>query len=268
MSLLPTIASLWPIYRAPILTASVTLAGAGLARALHRPLPVAPLAILVGWVMLAWPGFPARPPWAAVLSPAQLTDFLLLPAILVAAHAAFALRGKPGRRWVRWSPVLLGFLISWWIAGMPPGHREFWRVWAGTALVLWLLHRGIAGRWERAVAAVAGLAGGLIIAGAPWAWSLSALVLLASGPAPAMLIGVGAAAAALGAGRVVRGILDPVDVACLAALSVPWVMPRLLTSRPLRHLTRTRTGAAIIAGAGLVWAVTWLAVRLGRPPAA
>ncbi len=258
----PILDALWPAYRVPILAVGaawgVGLAVFGAGRALHRPVPAAAAGIAAGWLLLAWPGFPARPPWAAVLNPRQLTDFLLAPALAVAAYGFWRPRGI----WVRWGPVLLGFGLSWWVARMPTAAREFWRAWAAAGLVLWLLHRGMAGRVERrgTPAAAAALSGGLWVAGAPAPWSIAALVILAVGMAPPMLIGVMGMAAVLAAGRLVRGGLDPVDVAGLAAAATPFLVPRLTA----RRWGRAGPGVAALASVGIACCITATAVRLLR----
>ncbi len=237
--------------RGPVLAAcGVALASYGLGRALRRPLPAPALGVLAGWVALAWPGFSARPPWGAVFYPRQLTDFLLLPALLVCAYPLWVRR-------VRWAPFVLGAAVSWWVAHMPAVQGEFWRVWALGGLALWLMARDA--QW--ALAAPVALTSGLWVAGAPAVWTVATLVLAVSG-APLVLTGIGAVAVALGAGRLVQGGLDPVDAACGAAVLAPAVA-RVLAGRT-RRWGRAGPWAAAALAVLLACGVTWTVGRLLR----
>lgn len=260
--------------RGPVAVAAATMfACYALARLLRRPLPAAGLGVLAGWVALAWPGVWRSPPWGSVLYPRQVTDFLLLPALAFVLFQPWTRRG----RWVRWGPVWLAAGLTWWVAHMPGGQEEFWRVWAVASVAVWVLARGVGaiapGKAVRASAAAAALAGGLAVTGAPLGWLVAALVLLVSGPVAPVLTGVTAVAASLGAGRLGRGGFGPVDAACVGSVLVPvltcWLQGQLqgrLSGRLSERLSGTRRGRAgpWVAAAGSVLLACAIAGVAGR----
>lgn len=252
----------WTAHRAPLLAGVAALALSLLAAAVRRPgwaAAAGPLGVAVGWAALA--GVTNAP--GAVLAPRALTEHLLLPGALALA-AAVALPFARGR-WATTGWMLLGAVIGWWLAGSPAGRAEFWRVAAATALLAWVM-AGTAGR-DPATAAAAALAlwAALLAVGVPTVWlgaagvvaaaALGGVVARASPPTPAlaMLVATAMAAVSLGAGRLVRGQIGAVEVACLAAAAAPWLV-RPLAGRVPRAAWLAPFAAAVVA-AGAAWAV-------------
>ena len=233
---------------------------------------------LAGWMAL----LPASAALRAVLTPRAMADFLLFPAavVLVAGLAAPWLRGRAER----WLPLALAVLAGWWLAGSSPARPEFWRAWFVVSLAAWLLarsvakpgvgkqgvaERGSAGAGGRVLAAALALWGGLLVAGAPPVWLAAALAAAAAalaawplgGALPALLLATVAAAADLGNGRLVRGGLNPADLACLLASGAVWLVP-WLTTRFGKRLGRAGTVLAVPAAAALTAGAVWLGARL------
>ena len=267
--MLPQLPAALAGYQAPLLALVVAGLGAAFARgrwAGWAGLPGA-LGTLAGWAAL----LPlAGAGWAALL-PRGLPDQLLLPALAVAVLCA-AGPWLPGRV-ARWAPWAVTAFAGWWLATSLAGRTEFWRVWAAFALVAWLLVRGIAGQapraWAAALAGVAGLALtrsppplgaiGLVLAAA---WAPAAVLGIQARLAPALLVAAALVSADLAAGRLQRGAMNAVDLACLAALGAPWLVPLLAARMGQRTLgpAMAAVGAAI-ATAGAAWAGSRL---LGR----
>ena len=253
-------------YLPALLALAVALAGAVACRG-KRALVWAPAlgaaGALAGWAALA----PVSP--AALLAPRALPEFLLLPAA-AALLGGLAAPYLPGPL-MRWMPVVVAALSGWWLAGSPAGKAEFWRVWAAVGVLAWLLFRGMAGQASRSLAAGLALFGGLAAVGAPPVWSAAALVaaaaaggLLAAGPAmPAAVMAAVVAGADLGAGRLVRFGLNPVDIACIAACGAP-VVAHALQARVGKRWGRAGPVAAALAAAATAAACAWLATRLMR----
>ncbi len=257
-------------YMAPLLASGVALALGLAGRATGARWPIAAsgaMGALAGWMALL--------PWGAalraVLTPRAMTDALLLPAA-AAALAGIASAGLRGRA-ERWLPWALAVLAGWWLAGSTPARPEFWRVWLAVVLAAWLLGRGVGGAGApgaggRAMAAALALWGGLLLAGAPPVWVAAALVAAAAGAAwplggalPPVLLATVAAAADLGAGRLVQGRLNAVDLACVLAPGAAWLAPRMAG-----RFGAGRPGAgrvlAVPAAAALTAGVAWLGGRL------
>ena len=260
---LPQLPAVLAGYQAPLLALAVAGLGASVAHgkwAGWAGLPGA-AGTLAGWVAL----LPLAGQWRAALSPRGLPDALLLPALVVAVLCAAGPR-MPARL-ARGAPWAVTAFIGWWLATSLASLTEFWRVWAVFALVAWLLARGVAGQVPRAwAAALAGLAGlaltrsppplgaiGLVLAAA---WAPAAVLAVQAKLAPVLLVAAALVSADLAAGRLQRGRLNAVDLACLAALGAPWLVP-LLAARTGRYRTLgpalAAIGAAAVA-AGAAWA--------------
>lgn len=255
----------WAVYQAPVLAAVVAALAVLLRRATPGRWDAAAVGVAVGWALLVPLSALAR----ALFAPRAPVDYLLLPS-LVAMAAGLALPVL-GARAARWAGVTVPVAVGWWLAGSPAGQREFWRVWAVVALAGVLLSRGVRTDPGRAVAAALALWGGLVAAGAPPVWIAAALVLAAAGAVlaagsmalPPVLVVAAGAAASLGAGRLVRGGLNGVDLAALAALAAP-LLAAALQSRAGRRLGRAG-GVLVPAGAAALLALAvWCAVRITR----
>lgn len=252
--------------QAPLLALAVAGLGAAFARgrwAGWAGLPGA-AATLAGWAAL----LPIAEASRAALSPRGLPDQLLAPALAVAVLCA-AGPWLPGRL-ARWAPWMAVALVGWWLARFMAGRADFWRVWAVFALAAWLLARGVAGQaplaWTAALAGVAALAlthappplsAILLVLAA--AWAPAAMLGVQAKLAPALLAAAALASADLAAGRLQRGGLNAVDLACLAAFGAPWLVPALAV-RLGRHRILAPTMAAA-AAAGVAWAGSLLMGR-------
>ncbi len=262
-------------YLAPLLALAVTLAGSLVCRAKSlRPLlpMVGALGLLAGWAALLPLAFAAR----AALAPRGVPEALLLPAAaaLLAGLAAFWGRARLDR----WAGIALAVFAGWWLASSPAGRPEFWRVWAAVGVVALLLSRSVAGQPARSLAAMLALWGGLVVAGAPPGAIGAALVaagaaagLLVAGPLvagpggvlPAALAASVVAGADLASGRLVRGGLNAIDLACLAACAAP-LAAQLVTARLGKRLGRVGPLVSALAGAAAAVGCAWLAARLIR----
>ena len=260
-------------YQAPLIALAVVLL-LGLLGRIPRArwlLPVAGAAgALAGWAAL----LPAAAVLRAVMAPRALIEVLLLPGVaaVVAILGAAWFRTASGGRAERWVAVGLAALTGWWLAGSAPGRAEFWRVWLAIAAAAWLLARvtekgGSAG--GRVSTAALALAAGLLVAGAPPIWIAAALVAVAAGLSawavggalPPLLVVTVAAAADLGFGRLVRGGLTAIDLACLLPVVAAWVTPWAAGRMPVR-LGRAGPPAAMLASAAAAAGVVWLGGRL------
>ncbi len=251
--------SFWRIWLPPLLAL-----GAALALRPIRVVPAGAVAALLGWAALV----PIPVLLRSVAIPRTPLDFLLLPAVFAVVAGIAAHKGG---RWARWAPVLLAVGSGWWLAGMPAGRAEFWRVWVVVGMAAWVGARAVAGRPERVVLMALAVAAGLAVAGAPWPWLVAALVLAAAGLGGPGLGGAGLGGAgstlgvallavvSLGLGRLVRGGLDPVDVAVLSAFGAPWVL-RMTEARARRWGPWLGATAAL----AVTVAAVWLALRIGR----
>jgi len=83
------------------------------------------------------------------------------------------------------------------------------------------------------------------------------------GVLPAAVVAAVVAGADLAAGRLVRGGLNAVDLACLAACGAPWAA-HLVTARLGKRLGRAGPLVAAVAGAAVAVGCAWLAARLIR----
>lgn len=239
-----------PAFVAVAVVLSMALLGRVVARPGFGPAAAA-AGVLAGWAAL----LPAQA-WRAVLTPRGMMDALLLPAVAAVLLGLLSpwLRGRAER----WGPVLLILLTGWWVAGA--GRAEFWRVWLVVGLAAWALGRGATG--ARVTAAALALWGGLVLAGAPAMWIAAALVAVAASGAvwaaggvlpPVLLVAV-AACADLAAGRLVRGRVTAVDVACVLAVAAAWLVPVLAPrlGRRTGPLLAVPVAAAAVVGAGWV----------------
>ena len=255
----------WAAHRAPLLASALALAVALLATALRRPALAAaagPVGVAVGWAALAAVGGAPR----LALSPRTLPERLLLPAAL--ALVAVAVLPLARGRWATAGWMLLGALIGWWLAGTPAARVEFWRVGAACTLLAWALAASAGRDAGPAAAAALTLWGALLLVGAP-AMSLGAASVVAAAalgslvarpwpPAPALavLAAAAAAAASLGGGRLVRGQVAAVDVACLAAAVAPWLV------RPIGGLVPRAAWLAPFAAAAAATGAAWAIARV------
>jgi len=257
-------------YAGPLLAAGLGLLGGLLCRskALRALLPaVGAGAALVGWAVLV----PAPVLWRALLAPRFGPELLLAPAAygLILLLVAAWWRG----RLERWAPIVIAVFAGWWLAGSPGGRGEFWRVWAATGALAWVLAKLVSGQPFRGLAAGAALWGGLALTGAPAGWAAAAAVgagasagLLAAGTGavvPAGLLAALFAGADLAGGRLVRAGVSAVDLACVAACAAPLlagvIAPRARRLGPLGPVAAALAAAACAAGAA------WIAHRAMRP---
>lgn len=244
LAALPIHLAMLPIWRP--LAACLVLAVAGRLMAGGRGAPlVAGVAVLAGWLVLAWPATWPLPPIA------RLGGL----ALIVLADAAL----RPRRR--AWLTLPATAAIgAWWLRGAPlsvAGIAGCVPVFLGLAAALVLSRRlARADRGWAMVAASGALAASLTLAGASPHWSRAALVpavaalgLLGLSGAMPVLAGmlVMLAGAALVASD--RGRLAGVDVACLVPLLTLAVAP---------HLAR-RSGRPSPAVAGLLAALLGIA---------
>jgi hypothetical protein len=222
------------------------------------------LGLLAGWALL----LPIRVLPRAIWASPRGVEVLVLPALVcVAGVALTAWRG--GRQGRLIAVVLAGF-AGWWVARNEVGTAEFWRVWFAIAGLTWVVARVCAGRAERFLVLALALWGGLAVAGTGAAWLMAAAVavsaaagLLAAGadaalPAAAVaaLLGV----ADLAHGRLLRGRLDTIDLACVAALAAPFVAAAL-AGRLGRMSDRLAPVLAGVVGAGATVVAVWVLRR-------
>lgn len=254
----PALPALARAYEAPLLALALSLAlvfAGRMRRTAWATGGAAGTGALLGWGLRL--GGPR--PWSALIAPASTAQHLLLVAAVAlgAGLLGARLRGAwPGR----WLAVAVAILVGWWVARSPAAGAQFWRAWVVcAALVAPLLRAGDAGRLAAAPLA---LGAGLLAAGASAPWqdigfvvAAAALPLLAAqgvAPLPVALLGAATAtAASLGAGRLARGGIGSVDLACALALAAPW-----LVAPAARRLGRAAPAApiavAVVAGA-LAW---------------
>jgi hypothetical protein len=126
----------------------------------------------------------------------------------------------------------------------------------------------------RPVMASCTLAAALHVIGAPWAWSLAALVPGLAAVVPLALPGASAlaplavsldlafveAGVMLSAGRLPRGGLSAGDIAALCPILSLWLLPHLLPR--LRGAGRTAPLIAVLAAGGIGVGIAWLWMRV------
>ncbi|MBV8911435.1 MAG: hypothetical protein JOZ05_00180 [Acetobacteraceae bacterium] len=255
-------------YAGPLLAAALALAGALVCRPKARRalLPaVGAGAALAGWAAM----LPRGTVLQAASGPRNGPELLLLPATAAVGLSLLALWWFRERA----AAALAVAVSAWWVAGSPAARAEFWRVWAATAALGWVLSKAVGAQPFRGLAAPLALCGGLGLAGASVGWTEAALV-AAAGWAGLMPAGAGAVIPAglmsglvvgadLAAGRLVRGRIDAADLTCAIACAAPFLAGAIAARTK-------RLGAAgpALAGiaAGLVGAgAAWLADRALRP---
>ncbi len=240
-----------PVFLCGAVSLVVALGGrlAGLARHPRGAALVAGVSVLSGWLLLdpAWASWPL-PPLAR------------LPGLGLIALGALLWRGPRAM-------IAMSAVAAWWLRGAPwdgPGLLFCLPVFLGIAAALMLTRRAAradAG-WGHAAASMA-LALSLLPAGAAAHWAQASLPLLLAALALPGVEGVGTilpiltvmlAADALVASD--RGLLIPVDVACLTPL-LAWPLTRTLATR----LGRAGPASAALLAAGLCTGLVWV-VRL------
>lgn len=222
------------------------------------------LGVLAGWVLL----LPLPPVTRVIWAPHRGVEMLVGPA--VACVAGVALIACRGGRQARLISVLLAAFAGWWVARIGVGTADFWRVWLAISGLTWVVGRITAVRADRFLVLALALWGGLAVAGVGAAWLMAAVVvaaaaagLVASGTKtalPAASVAALLGAADLTRGRLLRGRLDAVDLACLAALVAPLVSAAL-AGRLGRLSDRLAPVLAGIVGAAATVAAVWIARR-------
>lgn len=216
----------------------------------------AALACLAGWAALepvaGWRG--------AALWPGFGAGMLLVPAAGVAAIEALqAWRAGRNERWLGFAATAL---VGWWLARVAAVPGEFWRVWIVVgllvAVVAWVLRQ----QPMRGLALSLALWGGMLVAGFPTGWVLTAAVLaaastglVATGSAaaiPSALVSAVLAGADLARGRATRGHLDAADFVCLLALAAP-----LVAALVQPRLGKRAAVLAPLAGAAVAVSLAW-----------
>ena len=251
-------------YGTTVLAVAVALgvAAGGLAVLRWRPVwagAVGPLTVLAGWAVL----LPRAGAW---LRPGGVAEHLVVPAI--AAVAAGTVRGRVGERAGRWLGVAGLVFGAWWVA--KAAGDDFWRAWLGIVVLGAVLARF----GERAGAGAWALCGGLVAGGAGPVWAGVAAVLGAGGLAGRSgLVGLGgllamaAGAAELGAGRLARGRVGTMELACAAAVLAPvvagWV-ERWFAGRAGRRWGWLARGFGVVGAACLGIGAAWAGGRLLR----
>lgn len=219
-------------------------------------------AAAAGWAVLLGGG------WRMVLWPRGVAEHVLTPALVLVGAGIVA-------RWVRtrWLAVGVAVFAAWWMAGSGVARPEFWRVLFGGMAAAWVLTRAGVGEPRQGVAAALTVWGGLVVGGAPVVPVGVAMVLTGAvagvavagreGVVPPALVMVGVLAADLAAGRLVRGGVGMVDLACLGAVGAPWLVPAM--ERGLGRRLRGAAGfvAPIAVAAGVVF-VAWVGFRVLR----
>lgn len=241
-------------YRAAVLAlvVAVGLVLAGRARPVLGRVSLG-VGALLGWGWLLG----GVQPWRMVWAPVGVAERLVLVAVVVIGVGVVGKRG-------RWWGVGVTVAAAWWVAGSGLARGEFWRVWLVGGLAIWAAYRASGRDGGRGLAAPLGLAAGLAGAGAV-GWAPVAAV-LAGAAVPgaealglAVLSGAAAVGASLGAGGLVRGRGNAVDLVCLVAVLAPAAVPGVA-----RRLGRYRVGAPVVMAVGcgvLGWAAAHLRLR-------
>ena len=250
-------------FAAPLAGLLIALLLPLLARGKGWAATTASMALFAGWALLQPVSLLPRVIWA----PHRGAETLLAPAL--ACVAGMALVAWRGGRQSRLVAVLMAGFAGWWVARDGVGAADFWRVWFGVAVLAALLSRVMRARADRLLMIAAALWGALGVAGAGSGFMMAALVaaaaaagLLASSTqaVPAAAVAALIGATDLAGGRLLRGHLDAIDLACLAALLAPSASD--LISKRLNRLPNLP--AAILSGAiGVAGAVAavWLLRR-------
>lgn len=239
---------------------AVTLAIFGMVAVRRRPgwaQAVAALAMGVGWAVVAY-----ADSWRMVIWPRSMMERMVLPTLVLAVVAGFG-----ARWWVSFGGV---WFAAWWLAGDGAVGEAFWRILFGGLFATWMLVR-VGGRQPgRMVASGLVLAGAALVIGAD-AWVGAGLVLAAvslamvlGGRGSTLQVGLGMIAivgAEVGAGRLLRGGLGVMDLACLGAIGAPGLVP--LVERRTRRLGVRAAGLiAPVIVAGCLIGMAVLLVRL------
>ncbi len=206
--------------------------------------------------------------WRSALWPRSTPEFLVLPAVGFVLADLVRLRVRS--RWVGFAAVCFA---AWWLADSPAGRVQFWRVGFGGLLVAWLLDRAGASEARMTVAVALTAWCGLLIGRAPAIWDVAAAVLAVVGMGVWLgrrdgIVGtgltmVGLLGADLGGGRLVRGGVSNVDLACFAAIGAPLVVPRVEAALRRRLGARARVVAVVVVAPCLA-AAAWVISRAWR----
>lgn len=247
-------------YLAPLAALSIALAVALAARGKAWSAIAFPLALLIGWALLQPVTLLPRVLWA----PHRGAETLLAPAlagVIGMGLLAWRLRARP-----RLMATAMALFAGRWIARDWVGVSDFWRVWFGIAALAALLSRMMQAKPDRVLVFAAALWGGLMVAGAGTVWTLAALVTAAGaagavaagarGVFPSALLAALLGATDLAGGRLLRGRLDMVDVACVTAVVAPlageWLAARFGTLPKLVAPVMARS-VGVAAAVGAVW---------------
>jgi hypothetical protein len=257
-----------PVYGPVLLALMIAWVGSFVTRRWVRlPGIWAAIGIAAGWAWLA-PSIWRWAVWRWAVWPRSTVEFLVLPAVwfVVADLARLQVRS----RWVGFGALCFA---AWWLADSPAGRIEFWRVGFGGLLVAWLLNRVGAGEARMAVVVALTAWCGLLIGRVSAVWDESLAVLAVGGigvrlgrrdgsVAPGLTM-VGLLGADLGGGRLVRGGISSVDLACLAALGAPLLVPRV-EARLRRRFGGAASIISVVLVAPCLAALTWLISRALR----
>lgn len=252
------------LYGGPLAALLIALAVPLAARGKAWADAAAPMALLVGWALLLRMSQLPRAIWA----PSRGVEALLAPAL--ACLAGIALLAWRGGRQARLIAIGAAVFAGWWVARENVGLADFWRVWFGIGVLAYLLSRIMQGRADRALVLAGALLGGLAVAGAASAWLMAAAVAAAaatglgaagvSAALPAAALAALIGASELAGGRLLRGRVGLVDVACLAAMAAPFIAD-LAAARLKRLPPRVSAVLSRAIGVGVAVGMTWVLRR-------
>ena len=267
--------AIWRDFHGPLVALLVSLVCVLAARTLRSAL----LATLSGGagVLAGWWSMSAAP---FVLSPRPVAE--RLPLLEVATMVIVLAAGYLAPRRGIWPPIVIIALAScWWLAGGPRTEVDVLTVWPvmlGIACAFMVTVRLVVGSTIadplRPILAATTLAGSFHVVGAPWLWTLLALVpagaaipIIAIPKIPGILLlplatavaGVGSGAVLTG-GRLPHGVIKATDLAVFAPLLAVWLAPHL-TAR-LRAAGWLVPFLGIILSGLIAIAVTWGSLRL------
>lgn len=252
------------LYGGPLAALLITLAVPLAVRGKAWADAAAPAALFVGWALLLRASQLPRAIWA----PSHGVETLLAPAL--ACLAGVALLAWRGGRQARLIASGLAVFAGWWVARESVGRPDFWRVWFGIGVLAYVVSRIMQGRADRALVLTLALLGCVAVAGTGSAWLLAAAVAAAaaaglgaaglSAALPAAAVAALIGASELAGGRLLRGRVGLIDLACLAALASPFIAD--LAERRLKRLPPQVSAVLSRAiGVGAAVAMTWVLRR-------
>ena len=214
----------WSAYAGPVLALLIAAAGGFMLRRRVAWLPALSAGgAAAGWFVVAG-GVPV------ITGLRSLQQHVVLPAVVIAVATGGGVVWPAGRRWLA---VGAASFAGCWVAGSAAGRPEYWRVVFAIVGGAWLLHGVGAGRARQGLVAGLMVFGGVLAGGAAASWGSTALVLVAVAAAlvygeavviSPVLLASGIVAIDLGAGRLVRGGIGVVDLACGLAFVTPMLV--------------------------------------------